>query len=113
MDIFRTYVGLIAFVFGVFQPLTASKLVEMNVVDKDYLMFHFKDGVVEFVDDGLGENAYHGHHAEADNSQAKYYGESLDLTNAVDVSNWVIKSTDDTNYGESGMPPLYVIEKQK
>ncbi|MBD3340983.1 MAG: glycosyl hydrolase family 5, partial [Candidatus Lokiarchaeota archaeon] len=91
----------------------ASKLVEMKVVDKDYLMLHFQDGEVKFVDDGKGENAYHGHHSEADNSYVVSYGEALDVTNATDVSNWIISSADDPNYGTEGISPTASYRKTK
>ncbi len=98
--------------FG-FQGLQASKLVEIKVVDKGYLMLYFMDGAVEFVDDGKGDDAYHGHHSEADNSYVVNYGDALDLTNAAKTNNWIISSNDDSNYGTSGVSPKAVYRKSR
>lgn len=110
----KKYFVLIVFVFGFFQTLWASKLVEMKVVDKDYLMLHFKDAEVKFVDDGLGPGAYGGHESgEPDNSYVVSYGDTLDLTNAAAVGNWTIKSDNDSHYGTSGVSPNAVYRKLK
>lgn len=82
----------------------AAKLVEMKVVDKDHIMVYFKDGDVNFVDDGLGPTAYISDH-DTDNNYVVLYGSALETTNAVAASNWVIKSTDDANYGTTGLSP--------
>ena len=55
---FKKTILLLLFLFGVIQNLSASKLCETKVVDKDYLMLHFKDGIVTFVDNGQGATAY-------------------------------------------------------
>ncbi len=90
----------------------ASKLVEIKVVDKDYIMVYFKDGDVEFVDDGLGADAFTGNHQTA-NNYAVYYGTALNTTNAVATANWTIKSTDDGNYGTSGLHPTSCYRKSR
>ena len=36
----------------------ASKLNEVKIVDQDYIMIHFTDTEVMFVDDGLGSSAF-------------------------------------------------------
>jgi endoglucanase len=108
------FFSLIVFVFWVSQTLLASKLVEMKVVDKDYLMLHFKDAEVKFVDDGLGPGAYGGHESlDPDNSYVISYGDTLDLTNAAVVENWTIKSENDGNYGTSGVSPNAVYRKSR
>ncbi len=108
------YFVLIVFVFGVSRFLWASELVEMKVVDKDYLLLHFKDAEVKFVDDGLGPGAYRGHLSlDPDNSYVVSYGDTLDLTNAAAVGNWTIKSDNDSNYGTSGVSPNAVYRKSR
>jgi len=109
---FKRIFLLIFFVFGIVQTLYASKLVEMKVVDKDYLMLHFEDGIVTFVDDGKGATAYT-NDIEPGYSKAIFYGANLDLTNAADVNNWIIKSPDDANYGGSGIAPTACFRKSK
>ena len=103
---------LIVFLLGLFQSLLATRLEELSVVDQDYLMLRFEDGDVRFVDDGLGESAY-GSHTESDNSYAVYYGQALDVTNTAEVSNWIIKSGDDSNYGETGLNPRACFRKSR
>ena len=66
---------LLALTFGGISA-NAAKLVETKVIDKDYLMVHFIDGEVLFVDDGLGSTAYTSNHDTA-NNYAVTYGLSL------------------------------------
>ena len=98
-------------ILGMFQILNATKLYETKVLDKNYLMFHFRDGIVEFVDDGLGSTAY-SNGEDASNSKAVSYGTALNITKATDVSNWRIKSPDDPHYGETGAIPTAISRKK-
>lgn len=90
----------------------AAKLVEIKVLDKDYIMVYFKDGDVEFVDDGLGSTAFTGEHNTA-NNYAVYYGTALNTTNAVANANWTIKSAADANYGTAGLHPSNCYRKTR
>ncbi len=90
----------------------AAKLVTIKVIDKDYIMAQFKDGDVNFVDDGLGSTAYTGDHDTANNYKV-LYGSALNTTNAVATANWIIKSTDDANYGTTGLNPTNCYRKSK
>ena len=90
----------------------ATKLVGIKVVDKDYIMVNFIDGEVNFVDDGLGSTAYTSNHDTANNYKV-VYGSALDTTSAVSTANWVIKSTDDANYGTTGLNPTNCYRKSK
>ena len=44
-------------------PLSAyaTKFLDLRVIDKDYLMVHFRDGEVRYRDSGTGPSAYLGH----------------------------------------------------
>ena len=95
----------VMFFWGAFQILSASHFVEMKAIDKDYLLLYFKDGDVEFVDDGLGNGAYGGTHAESSNSKRVLYGRRPDLTQVTEIAGWIIKSSDDHRYGNSGINP--------
>ncbi len=53
---------------------------------------------VEFVDDGLGDNAFTSTH-QTNNNYAVFYGNALNTGNAAIVSNWVLKSADDPTFG--------------
>ena len=90
----------------------AAKLVEIKVVDKDYIMVYFKDGDINFVDDGLGSLAFTGDHQTANNYKVTY-GTALNTTNAVAAANWVIKSAADGNYGTTGLNPLNCYRKSR
>ena len=49
--------------------VSATKFLELKVIDKDYLMVHFRDGEVRYRDDGTGPSAYLGHSfAEGDDT---------------------------------------------
>jgi endoglucanase len=91
---------------------TASKLVSLKAIDKDYMMIYFKDGDVCFVDNASGSTAYTGDHWTGNNYKVTY-GSALNLTNAVATANWVIKSTDDSNYGTTGLNPTNCYRKAK
>ena len=90
----------------------ASKLVWLKVVDKDYIMVQFKDGDINFVDDGLGTLAFTGEHQTANNYRT-LYGTALNTTNAVATANWTIKSTTDANFGTTGQHPSNCYRKSK
>jgi endoglucanase len=92
--------------------LQASKLVEVKIVDKDYIQIYFKDGDCVFVDDGLGPKAYTSEH-QTDNNSIVLYGAALNTTNAVTITNWKLTSTDDANYGTTGVAPDFVYRKSK
>jgi endoglucanase len=83
---------------GASPSLLAARLVEVKVLDKDYLMIVFRDGDVTFVND---------------NQQVVRYGTALNISNAVLPANWSIRSSDDTNYGSSGRNPLNCYRKSK
>lgn len=104
---------LLLLLSGMIQTVWAAKFMEMKVLDKDYLMLHFKDGIVEFVDDGQGPYAYHGSHTEPGYSDAVYYGEPLSLNDAADTGNWIIRSGDDANYSGAGLSPVHVYRKSR
>ena len=42
-------------------PAAATKVLGLKVIDKNYLMVHFRDGEVHYRDDGTGPSAYLGH----------------------------------------------------
>lgn len=87
------------------QQLHASKLVEVKVVDKDYIMLHFLDGEVTFDESlvSIGcQNHPLCHDPEVDNLIS--YGNALSLTQATGTSNYSITSIDDPNYSSVDNP---------
>ncbi len=90
----------------------ASKLVWLKVVDNNYIMAQFKNGDVNFADSNQGTYAYTStHYAGWD--WVVSYGSALNTTNAVATANWVITSTDDANYGTTGLNPTNCYRKSK
>lgn len=109
----RTAIFILVLLFiTISTDIFAAKLVEIKVIDKDYIMARFKDGDVNFVDDGLGSTAYTSDHDTANNYVVSY-GNALNTTNVVLAENWVIKSADDANYGTAGLNPTNCYRKSK
>ncbi len=99
--------------FLIICKVEATKFIHVKVVDKDYIMIYFKDGDVEFKDDASGPYAYHGHHSEASDNWVVQYGSPLDTDMAVTKTNWLIKSSDDSNFGQQGVNPAEIYRKTK
>lgn len=91
----------------------ATKLVQVKVLDQNYLMVHFIDGEVTFVDDGVGPGAYTNIYHDINNNNVVRYGTALNTSNASNTANWRIKSSDDPNYGTTGLVPLNCYRKSK
>jgi len=96
-----------------FQNTFATKLVEVKVVDKDYIMLFFKDGDVTFTENTTATYAYSNNGSSANDNQLVSYGTALNTTSVATVSNWKIKSTDDANFGTTGISPTSVYRKSK
>lgn len=92
-----------------------SKLAELKVIDKDYLLVYFKDGDVTFNEDltFLGTNAYTNKNPGSAKNKAVWYGSKLSTTEAVLPQNWTIISTDDAAYGAAGLNPTACYRKSK
>ncbi len=104
----------VAFI-GLAQQTKASKLVELKVIDKDYLLAYFKDGDVTFNEDlkWLGANAYTNNNPGSAKNKAVWYGAKLSTSDAVLPQNWTIVSTDDPDFGTSGLNPVACYRKSK
>lgn len=81
-------------------PSGATKLIGLKVVDKDYLMIHFRDGEVRYRDDGTGPSAYLGHSFAEGDDTLKVFGQRLDTSVAAKAEEWLISSPDDRSFGE-------------
>ncbi|GAB1452906.1 hypothetical protein MASR2M47_29620 [Draconibacterium sp.] len=91
----------------------ATKLVELKVVDKDYLLVIFRDGEVFYRDNATGPSAYRGHDFVEGDDTLKVYGNELNVNVAGLNSSWTIISNDDKNYSASGKNPVAVHRKSK
>ena len=80
-------------------PAGATQLIGLKVVDKDYLMVHFRDGEVRYRDDGTGPSAYLGHTFVEGDDTLKVFGQRLDASVAAQAQGWKITSSDDKAFG--------------
>ena len=94
-------------------PAFSTKLINVKIIDREYLMVYFIDGQVNFVDDGVGTCAYESACHDASNNIVVRYGNPLNTTNAGLAANWTIKSSDDPNYGGNGRKPIACHRKSK
>lgn len=91
----------------------AAEVVEVTVIDKDYILIHIKDGEVTFVDDGVGAYANRGHHLEPSNSIFTPYGQAFNVQLAQNTDHWIISSATHQAYSGSGRAPSAVHRKSK
>ena len=92
-------------------PVAATKVIGLKVIDKDYLMVHFRDGEVHYRDNGTGTSAYLGHSFAEGDDTLLVFGERLKVGEAQKAGLWKISSTDDKTF--SATQPLNVWRKSK
>ena len=92
-------------------PMTATKFITIKVIDKDYLMLHFRDGEVHYRDNGTGPSAYLGHSFAEGDDTLLVFGERLKATQAQNAGLWKISSPDDKTFATA--QPLAVWRKSK
>lgn len=109
----RTFTVIVLLLAAAAQNSGAAKLVDVRVVDKDYLEAYFKDGDVTFVDDGRGSTAFLNLAHDATKSAVVSYGTALNLANAFATASWKIVSPDDAAYGTAGLAPTNCSRKSK
>lgn len=97
----------------IYHPSQASKLVEVKVVDKDYLLVYFVDGEVTFDENVHLPSAYTNDTPTAPKNKAVWFGAQLNTTEAVNLLNWTIVSVNDSKYGATGLKPLACYRKSK
>lgn len=79
--------------------LNATKFLNLKVVDKDYLMVHFRDGEVRYRDNGTGPSAYLGHSFSEGDDTLVVFRPKLVTSEASKPASWIISSTDDKSFG--------------
>lgn len=87
--------AMVAATFMTPQLIGATKFIELKVIDKDYLMAHFRDGEVHYRDDGTGPSAYLGHSFAEGDDTLLVFGKRLDGEIAAKAAGWTISSKDD------------------
>jgi len=95
------------------QPLQASKLVEVKLIDKDYLLVYFVDGEVQFDENTSLPSAYTNDTPTLPKNKTVWFGEKLNTEETALPINWTIVSADDNNYGKSGLKPIACFRKSK
>lgn len=93
--------------------LLATRLVEVRVLDRDYLVVFFRDGEVFYRDNGKGASAFSGHDVAPGDDTLVVYGMELDVGLAGAAGSWKIISREDGNYGRKGLNPVAVHRKSK
>jgi len=88
----------------------ASKLVSVEILDKDYIMLYFRDGDVNFTEGATSGCGLAVQCASANNFVP--YGAALNTFNAAVAGSWKITSSDDANFGQ-GVIPTNVYRKSK
>ena len=59
MKLYRALLSVLVLLLSV--DAYATRLLGVDLVDKDYLAVHFRDGEVRYRDNGTGPSAYLGH----------------------------------------------------
>jgi hypothetical protein len=107
----RLFIGIVLIINA--ELSFASKLFEVKVVDKDYILVYFKDGIVVFNENVNLPGAYTNSTYSKDINKTVWYGSALNTTEAVNTTNWKIVSSDDANYGATGLNPISCYRKSK
>ena len=102
---------LSAFLLAMPVSSMASKFIDIRVIDKDYLMLHFRDGEVHYRDSGTGESAYLGHSFVEGDDTLLVFGERLKASEAQRAGAWLVSSPDDKAFAKA--QPLAVWRKSK
>ena len=92
-------------------PVRATKIMGIHVIDKSYLMLHFRDGEVHYRDSGEGPSAYLGHSFSEGDDTLLVFGERLKTAEAQQAALWRISSPDDKTFAPAH--PLNVWRKSK
>ena len=92
-------------------PVMAVKVMGLHVIDKNFLMVHFRDGEVHYRDNGTGPSAYLGHSFSEGDDTLLVFGERLKTAEAQKAGLWRISSTDDKTFAPS--QPQNVWRKSK
>ena len=92
-------------------PVTATKVLGLKVIDKNYLMVHFRDGEVHYRDSGTGPSAYLGHSFSEGDDTLLVFGERLKAEEAQRADLLQVSSSDDKTFGN--VRPVNVWRKSK
>ena len=105
------YAVLVALLVLTACPVTATKVIGLKVIDKNYLVVQFRDGEVRYRDNGTGPSAYLGHSFSEGDDTLLVFGERLKVEDAQKAGLWQVSSTDDKAFGT--LQPLNVWRRSK
>ena len=105
------YASLAAIMLAMPANCLATKFLGVKVIDKDYLMLHFRDGEVHYRDNGTGPSAYLGHSFAEGDDTLLVFGEKLKTAEAQKANLWLVSSPDDKAFMKA--QPLAVWRKSK
>lgn len=91
----------------------ATKLAKVKVVDRDYLLVYFEDGIVTFNETVSSSALYTNDNPGPSKNKVVRYGAALNTVEAVKATNWTISSSDDPAYGVEGLNPSSCYRKSK
>jgi hypothetical protein len=89
----------------------ATKFLGIHIIDKDYLMVHFRDGEVHYRDNGTGPSAYLGHSFAEGDDTLLVFGERLKVGEAQQAALWRVSSADDKAFATA--QPVNIWRKSK
>ena len=89
----------------------ATKFLGIHIIDKDYLMVHFRDGEVHYRDNGTGPSAYLGHSFAEGDDTLLVFGERLKVGEAQQAALWRVSSADDKAFAAA--QPVNIWRKSK
>ena len=96
-------------------PVQATKVLGLRVIDKNYLMVHFRDGEVHYRDSGTGPSAYLGHSFSEGDDTLVVFGERLKTTEAQKAELWKVVEESGVRSQETGVSfqPVKLWRKSK
>ena len=108
-NLFKALLFVVPFMAVV--PASATKLMGLKIIDKNYLMVHFRDGEIRYRDNGTGPSAYLGHSFSEGDDTLVVFGERLKAAEAQQEGLWQVASVDDKAFQTA--QPLKVWRKSK
>ncbi|MBD3319904.1 MAG: glycosyl hydrolase family 5 [Chitinivibrionales bacterium] len=106
----RTAVVVSIILCGLFAAAWATKLMEVRPIDNEHLMVVWKDGFIDYRDDGTGSCAYRNSCSDA---TPRAHGSPLNTSSAASTGTYTLTSADDADYGSTGKRPTNVWRKAK
>lgn len=105
------YASLVGVLLLTTTSVQGTKVLGLKVIDKNYLMIHFRDGEVHYRDNGTGPSAFLGHSFAEGDDTLVVFGERLKTKESQQTALWKISSADDKTFATAS--PIHVWRKSK